>query len=81
MQPFMVSCFFCGGRFQFGPHRYAGRHITSWKIDICDACDAGNHDGLNPTWTGKIQQHLRAVEAPEPALTPAGLIIIPPRGS
>ena len=47
----MIPCGLCGGEFQFGPHRYAGRPVASWGISVCDTCESMNWDGIVP------QQH------------------------
>ncbi len=55
----MISCFLCDREFQFGPHRYEGRAIAPWgSIPICDACLAGNHDGIVLERHPKLKAHL-----------------------
>ena len=51
----MVPCFLCEREFQFGPGRYAGRHIDAWAVNVCETCEKGNHDGL------VIESHPRLV--------------------
>jgi len=41
------ECGLCGGRFQYGPHRYEGHFIARYKLVACDRCWQGNADGRN----------------------------------
>jgi hypothetical protein len=55
---FMVRCFMCGSEFQMGPHRYDGKHIPRYKIDVCRACYDGNWDGWAPHCEERLIEHL-----------------------
>ena len=50
-------CGVCGGRFQFGPDRYAGKFIARYQIKVCEACFKGAWDGWGPSSEAKIIKH------------------------
>ena len=76
----MVECIICQNPFQFGPHAHHGRHIKSWQADICNNCEAGNHDGVPPNVRPHLVEHLKAIGV-EVALNAKGWIDLPPRGA
>ncbi|HTE02732.1 MAG TPA: hypothetical protein VK739_01195, partial [bacterium] len=53
------ECGLCGGRFQYGPHRYEGHFITRYKLVACDRCWHGNADGWGPAAELKVLAHLK----------------------
>lgn len=61
-----VQCFFCRKHFNFGVHKYYGRYIKEYKMNVCDSCMRGNWDGLNPGLESKFEEHLRANNIPFP---------------
>lgn len=62
----MYPCFTCGMSFQFGPHRYAGRHIRAYRINVCQPCYSGNWDGWSPAYEAKLLAHLAEKGLPVP---------------
>src|SRR5947208_12967874 len=53
------ECGLCGGRFQYGPHRYEGHFIARYKLVACDRCWHGNADGWGPVAEPKVLAHLK----------------------
>src|SRR2546426_6855654 len=53
------ECGLCGGRFQYGPHRYEGHFIARYKLVACDGCWHGNAGGWGPAAEPKVLAHLK----------------------
>jgi len=53
------ECGLCGGRFQYGPHRYEGHFVARYKLVACDRCWHGNADGWGPAAELKVLAHLK----------------------
>jgi hypothetical protein len=68
----MRCCFGCGGQFQMGPHRYAGRWIPSYEIEVCEMCWNANWDGWHRDAADKIIVHLTDNNLPIPPLNNKG---------
>jgi len=62
----VFNCFFCGGRFQFGPSLCDGKHIKRYKISVCSACWSSNWDGWSPRVEERLLAHLVTEELPVP---------------
>jgi hypothetical protein len=77
---FFQQCFLCKEPFQFGPHRYDGRWIGSWGINICCSCDASNWDGVVPHSHPDLIEHLKG-RGVRVQLNENGWLPLPPRGS
>ena len=60
------TCDVCGGSFEFGPTRYAGKWLRRYEMFACDGCLRGNHDGWGPIAEARIVAHLnrKGVRAP-----------------
>lgn len=56
---FFYNCGICGANFQFGPHRYDGKHISRYNLTVCMGCWQGNHDGWGPSAEGRLLEHLK----------------------
>ena len=69
---FEATCFMCGKRWQFGPHRYPGKHIARYQITVCEGCYAGNWDGWNPRCEARLLSHLAENGIPVPLRNEAG---------
>ncbi|OYQ37024.1 hypothetical protein CHU93_00700 [Sandarakinorhabdus cyanobacteriorum] len=54
------SCFCCGASFAFGMNAYHGRHISRYRITVCDTCYMANWDGWAPHLEQKIVAHAQA---------------------
>lgn len=54
----IMVCDICGQRHQMGPHRYDGRFISRYQIEVCRSCYSSNWDGWNPDAEKKIILHL-----------------------
>lgn len=72
-----LDCFFCGSKFQFGPHRYDGSWNPTYRLPMCSGCYRSNWDGLNPGFGEKLIRHLEKEGIPKPAKNEKGLF---PRG-
>ncbi|MGF6995516.1 hypothetical protein P3T25_003884 [Paraburkholderia sp. GAS32] len=73
----MRRCDTCGGSFQFGLHRYDGKHIPLYGITVCMTCWEANWDGWAPHLEEKVTAKLRAASAVLPARNAKGWL---PRG-
>lgn len=62
----MCICGACGREFQFGPHRYEGKHIPRYQWTVGDACWTGNYDGWSPHVELALLAHLDAKGLPVP---------------
>lgn len=62
----MCSCSLCGRQFQFGPHRYDGKHIPRYQITVCMSCWDGNWDGWAPHLEERLIAHLQQKGIPIP---------------
>ena len=71
---FMTVCGVCGSSFQFGPHRYDGRHIPMYKLTVCSSCYDANWDGWGPVWEARIIAHLNRQGIPVPQRNAKGWI-------
>lgn len=63
---FMMNCGLCGRAFQYGPHRYEGKHIPRYQLTVCEPCWQGNWDGWAPHLEAQIIEHLQARGLPIP---------------
>lgn len=61
-----VVCFFCGQSFHFGNHKYYGKYLPNYQLNVCDSCQRGNWDGLNPGLENKFEKHLISKNLPIP---------------
>ena len=61
------TCKICGAEFQMGNHRYGGKWIPLYQIDVCMPCWESNWDGWTNDAEEKIIQHLKdnGLAAPE----------------
>lgn len=76
--PVMVSCVFCERKFQFGPHRYDGKHISKSQIALCKICLNASWDGVGPTYEAKFLSHLEAKGLPIPEQNSKGFYSLRP---
>ncbi len=74
IKPFMIKCFFCETDFQFGSHRYEGRHLRHLQIDVCETYIKANWDGLAPHYEKKLLKHLEEKKLSAPERNEKGLI-------
>jgi hypothetical protein len=58
-EKFMYQCFMCGREYQYGPHKYEGREISRYKINVCNVCYDANRDGWSPEYQEKLIAHLK----------------------
>lgn len=75
--PAMRRCDTCGKLFQFGPHRYDGHPVATYKITVCNTCWDSNWDGWAPHLEGRVTAKLLEDGLPLPARNSKGLL---PRG-
>lgn len=68
----MLTCPICASRFQYGPHRYAGRHIARYKMTVCETCWSANHDGWGPHAEAIVLEHLKKNNLPVPPCNARG---------
>lgn len=66
LEKIMCSCSLCGNHFQFGPHRYDGKHISRYQITVCMSCWNGNWDGWAPHLEERLIAHLQQKGIPIP---------------
>ncbi len=62
----MLRCDLCNREFQFGPHRYDGKHILRYQITVCMSCWNGNCDGWAPHLDERLISHLEKKGLPIP---------------
>jgi hypothetical protein len=63
---FMKTCSLCNMPYQYGPHRYDGKHIPRYDLDVCTGCYKANEDGWSPAHEKKILKHLEEKGLPRP---------------
>lgn len=63
----MVRCDLCNMSFQFGPHRYDGKHLSQYKMSVCNNCLRAHRDGVGPSHEDKFEKHLQEnkIQLPE----------------
>jgi hypothetical protein len=59
-------CFFCNQYFNFSNHKYYGKYLSNYQLNVCDSCLKGNWDGLNPDLEDKFEKHLKTKNLPIP---------------
>lgn len=77
--PSQYPCVICGQSFAYGPHRYDGRPVKSWKdVMVCKRCEAANWDGLVPRsgWLHRLNE--AGVDTENLSKNDKGWIPIPP---
>ena len=74
MTPFklMLNCPLCHTEFQFGPHRYDGKHIPRYDMTVCHTCYSANWDGWAPHLEKFIESHLASKKIPLPSRNSKG---------
>jgi hypothetical protein len=60
------SCRLCASQFQFGPHVYAGKWLSHYRMVLCVPCYEGNWEGFAPHYEPVIEAHLEAEGIPLP---------------
>lgn len=70
----MVKCPVCGNQFQFGPHKYDGKHLDRYEMTVCRLCYDVNWDGWGPAREAAILDHLREKGIPVPDRNQEGLL-------
>jgi hypothetical protein len=70
----MFTCPVCGQQFQFGPHRYAGTHIRTYDMTVCETCYRGNWDGWQPDRETWLLDRLKSKSLPIPKRNARGLL-------
>jgi hypothetical protein len=68
----LETCDICGGSFEYGPNRYAGRWLRRYEMLACDGCLRGNHDGSGPFAESRILAHLNRKGLRPPARNEKG---------
>lgn len=67
-------CFICGQRFPFGPHRYEGKHVRAYRMNVCMPCWSGNWDGWAPHHEAKLLERLSDKGLPIPPRNDEGFL-------
>jgi hypothetical protein len=62
----MYLCQMCGAEYHMGAHRYDGKHIPRYNLDVCKSCYESNWDGWAPHYESKLVEHLRKQNLPLP---------------
>lgn len=70
----MVRCELCHSEFQFGPHRYDGKHIARYQMTVCRTCYQANHDGWAPAWEERVLAVLKEKGLPVPERNAEGYL-------
>lgn len=68
------KCQLCGRKYQMGAHKYDGKHIPKYKLDVCTTCYDGNWDGWAPHYEKTILQHLEENKLSPPERNSQGLL-------
>jgi hypothetical protein len=63
---FMQTCQICNASYQMGIHRYDGKHIAKYNLDVCRTCYEANVDGWCPSVEGIILAHLKKLKMAVP---------------
>jgi hypothetical protein len=83
MTEFVITqiCQLCGRQHFFGDdHRYDGKFIAAYKIQVCKGCLDGNFDGLAPHYEEAFEAHLAKHGIPVPQRNAKGLYPLPAWG-
>ena len=67
-------CFICGQEHSMGPHRYDGKWIPYYRIQVCMNCYNGNHDGWNLIDEAKILARITELGIEEPERNDKGFL-------
>jgi hypothetical protein len=62
----MIKCDLCSMSFQFGPHKYDGKHLAHYNMSVCNSCLRGNWDGIGPMLEPRFIKHLKDNNIPLP---------------
>ena len=57
-----------------GRHKYDGKQIPRYSLDVCSTCYEGNWDGWTPHYESKILLHLKEKGLPMPERNDNGLL-------
>jgi hypothetical protein len=68
----MIKCDLCNMSFQFGHHRYDGKHLASYNMSVCNSCLRGNWDGVGPAREEAFIKHLQTNNITLPARNDKG---------
>lgn len=71
------QCFICGNKFQYEEHKYDGKWIAKYNIEVCMPCWTGNWDGWPGQRAERIIKHLKEEGLPVPPMNAKGWL---PRG-
>jgi len=71
---YTLECEVCGSNFQYGAHRYEGRHLARYDITVCSRCYDGNRDGWAPRYEERLLKSLRRSGKTPPPRLPNGLL-------
>lgn len=66
------TCATCGRGFRYGPNRYDGKYIPTYKITVCSVCYQANWDGWAPQFEAAVTCKLREQGLPLPARNAKG---------
>ena len=55
----MYTCDLCSSSYQMGRHKYDGKYIPSYKLNVCKMCYEGNWDGWSKHDEQTILLHLK----------------------
>ena len=63
---FIYQCDLCGSEYQFGPHKYDGKYIRRYELNVCKSCYDGNWEGWGPHCEERLIAHLKQKNIPIP---------------
>ena len=61
-----IKCDLCKRPFQFGPHRYDGKPLNHYQMNVCSTCLSSNWDGVGSFHEPIFEAHLKAKGIPLP---------------
>lgn len=70
------QCFTCDKMFQFEEHKYEGKWIQRYQIEVCMSCWKGNQDGWCDERAKKIINHLNEKSISIPPMNAKGWLPI-----
>jgi hypothetical protein len=69
----MYECELCGKDIQMGPHRYEGKMLSGYRLQVCvSGCYEGNLDGWTQHYEAKLLARLKELGIEPPPLNAKG---------
>jgi len=68
------TCFTCNNKFQMEKHKYDGKWIQVYQIEVCIDCWHSNWDGWTPHFGNKIIEYLKEKGLQIPPMNEKGFL-------